>query len=72
MNEQFAVLDANTGQVLADGFATISDALVASELLDPDESRGVFATRCYCPGDCNCRHQGQPWSRPNYCGCKRH
>lgn len=24
--------------------------------------------RCYCPGDCNCRH---PW-RPNYCGCRGH
>jgi hypothetical protein len=28
--------------------------------------------RCYCPGDCNCRHQGAPWHRFNYCGCKAH
>jgi len=24
--------------------------------------------RCYCPGDCNCRHP----HRTNFCGCKQH
>ena len=41
----FVVTDANTGEVLASGFATISDALDASEQIDPDEARGVFAHR---------------------------
>ncbi len=31
------------GQVLAWGFATISDALDYCEEIDPDESRGVYA-----------------------------
>ncbi len=63
----FMVTDANTGEVLESGFATISDA---SERLDPNESQGVFATRmlCLCPDDCNCH---APW-RTNYCGCKAH
>lgn len=41
----YEVQDANTGEVLASGFATLSDALDVSELLDPDESRGVYACR---------------------------
>ena len=32
----------------------------------------VTTARCYCPGDCNCRHQGSPWNRPNLCGCHQH
>lgn len=40
---RYQVDDANTGEVLASGFATISDALDFSERVDPDESRGVFA-----------------------------
>ncbi len=62
----YRVEDANTGEILESGFATISDALDASERIDPDESRGVYA--CLCPDDCNCRHC---WRR-NYCGCTAH
>ncbi len=61
MIEQFVVLDANTGEVLADGFATISDALDASELLDPDESRGVFATRRRSASERPHRAEIDPW-----------
>src|SRR5437868_6815811 len=41
----YIVTDANTGETLATGFATISDALNRCEKIDPDESRGVFAHR---------------------------
>lgn len=44
--------------------AWIDDVLT----LDP----GALANTCLCPGDCNCRHQGAPYNRTNYCGCKAH
>lgn len=34
--------------------------------------REEMRRKCYCPSDCNCRHQGPPFYRPNYCGCKQH
>ena len=41
----FAIYDANTGETLATGFASIGDALEESANLDPDESRGVVVHR---------------------------
>jgi hypothetical protein len=32
----------------------------------------IEARRCFCPLDCNCRKQGAPFFRTNYCGCREH
>lgn len=39
---------------------------------EPKEESVSAKTKCYCPGDCNCRYQNAPWHRFNYCGCKAH
>jgi hypothetical protein len=32
----------------------------------------LVSAGCLCPGDCNCRHQGAPYYRTNFCGCRAH
>jgi hypothetical protein len=41
----YVVEENHSHRIIASGFATISDALDASEELDLDETRGVFARR---------------------------